>query len=822
MSKSQLRLIFSTIALVCPCIGVAQQNLTNTFTTSVARPDYGLGYNEIGFGKHHAGQDFFATTDSNIYASAFGKVVAMQVNGQGCRPGCNEAGCDCADHGLGNAIILEHTLLDGRKVYSLYAHNDSFAPTLSVGKCVAKGTLIGIIGATGYGLTDYWTRIVKNKGPHSHLELKSAAVLDSPDHAYCCGYTDNEDPSSHGYFDPGTYIGRVAVWDGTSESYTAPNGQTPVHPVGTLVRTRSSGTIYVVSAEAQLRGISHQETMQNLYMNGGFGLEKVIVISDGEFARYQIGNAIDNQLPGNNHRRPDGTLISSPGGEISIVTNNGGRRPFTSAGTFTALGYSFCNAVSVNQDEYDSYSPVGAPVTGEAVGAPPASGTPVQWTTKPPDSFANGATFTLAWNIANSSNTTYSHIHMTVDPNLIKDGNQAYIVRPDAGGLGAQQQSVSPNSAFVGPYSPGTTVYFIVHASNGDGVDNFSEVAHSNVSVASSTGGAPLQWTTAPPSSFSSSASFTASWTIKNAPGATYSHIHAALSAAALKSNPYVVRPDAGNSGLQSQGFRLADAFPASLTAGTVIYFIVHASDGASVDYYSEVAEGSIAGGGQTTVPIQWTNRPPDSFGNGEVFPLTWLINSAPGATYSHVHMARDSRDLKNNAFIVRPDAGSPGPQQQLVQPNDLVSGSFAPGTAVYFMVHASDGSSVDYYSESAQTTSTSATPTGSSAVQWITTPPSSFQNGQTFTVSWVVNSAPGTTYSHIHVGLSPGALKDPNQAFIVRPDGSVFGLQQQNVRPNDAVPGPFSVGVTVYFIVHASDNNGIDFYSEPFHATVR
>ncbi len=158
-------------------------------------------------GEKHTGMDFTSNDASNryaVYAAGPGKVVMMQVNGVGCT--CNHSGCGCQDHGLGNAIILEHTRQDGSVFYTLYAHNASFAPGLAVGQSVGKGTVIATMGGTGYGLSNFW-------GTHSHFEVKTAATLGStPSCSTCFGYTP-ADPTTYGYFNPASYINTVSVRD---------------------------------------------------------------------------------------------------------------------------------------------------------------------------------------------------------------------------------------------------------------------------------------------------------------------------------------------------------------------------------------------------------------------------------------------------------------------------------------------------------------------------------------------------------------------------------------------------------------------------------
>lgn len=66
------------------------------------------------------------------------------------------------------------------------------------------------------------------------------------------------------------------------------------------------------------------------------------------------GAVVNSPLPGNNHSQPDGRIIQQSGGvELSIVTDNGFRKPFASATAFLNLGYQFCNIAVVT--DYNAY-----------------------------------------------------------------------------------------------------------------------------------------------------------------------------------------------------------------------------------------------------------------------------------------------------------------------------------------------------------------------------------------------------------------------------------------------------------------------------------
>jgi murein DD-endopeptidase MepM/ murein hydrolase activator NlpD len=72
-----------------------------------------------------------ASSDGNVYAAAKGVVKYVGY-----------------DSGNGKHIILEHTL-NGKTVYTLYSHLDSYASGITVGKECSKGAKLGVYGATG-------------------------------------------------------------------------------------------------------------------------------------------------------------------------------------------------------------------------------------------------------------------------------------------------------------------------------------------------------------------------------------------------------------------------------------------------------------------------------------------------------------------------------------------------------------------------------------------------------------------------------------------------------------------------------------------------
>jgi murein DD-endopeptidase MepM/ murein hydrolase activator NlpD len=149
----------------------------------------------------------------DILAVGPGVVMRIQFIGKG----CSAAGGDC---GLGNSVILEHTLADGTRVDSLYAHLDSISADLTVGQCLPGGALLGTMGRSGFGDREY------NQSRYLHLEFKTVPVLGDPRTAlsdpaqfregqYFSYLTDGVDanPEDWGYRDPANFIKRLSVRD---------------------------------------------------------------------------------------------------------------------------------------------------------------------------------------------------------------------------------------------------------------------------------------------------------------------------------------------------------------------------------------------------------------------------------------------------------------------------------------------------------------------------------------------------------------------------------------------------------------------------------
>ncbi|MDQ3687603.1 MAG: M23 family metallopeptidase, partial [Acidobacteriota bacterium] len=275
---------------------------------------------------YHLGVDMPANDGSSVYAISDGTIWSISTGGWG----------------TGNiALVIKHTLSDGSEFLALYGHVRS---NLNIGNAVAAGTKIAEIGPYPEG------------GDHLHFGVRPTVtfpqVVNIPPIGY--GRADNSYwPSTNGFVDPVDWIrtkppeGSVACSNDSSENYRNKYGVTPLHPNGTLIKEASNATVYVLQG-GQKRAVS---TLQNLYTNGAFDFSDVITVSSEELALYSRGADVTVTFPWNGRNEPDGRLIKNSVGEISIVTNNGQRRPF--AGGYTDLGYDFCKAKAVS--DYELY-----------------------------------------------------------------------------------------------------------------------------------------------------------------------------------------------------------------------------------------------------------------------------------------------------------------------------------------------------------------------------------------------------------------------------------------------------------------------------------
>ena len=98
----------------------------------------------------HSGIDIGGPNLGDIKASNSGKVIYSGWYG-----------------GYGKVVIIEHGIINGKPVTTLYAHMSSIA--VSNGTKVSKGQVIGYEGTTGY-----------STGPHCHFEVRVNGQPNNP------------------------------------------------------------------------------------------------------------------------------------------------------------------------------------------------------------------------------------------------------------------------------------------------------------------------------------------------------------------------------------------------------------------------------------------------------------------------------------------------------------------------------------------------------------------------------------------------------------------------------------------------------------------
>lgn len=142
-------------------------------------------------GHYHTAIDYnFYTSAPSAYVVADGMVVKVEK-------------MNTADHGMGNNVIIAHTISDCSKVFSTYSHLASIDKAIAIGMRVKRGQQVGVMGGSGYGRSNYW-------GKHLHFELKTKPVSGTPQSFHgtckwgCWGYTPYW-PDGYGYYNPRSY-----------------------------------------------------------------------------------------------------------------------------------------------------------------------------------------------------------------------------------------------------------------------------------------------------------------------------------------------------------------------------------------------------------------------------------------------------------------------------------------------------------------------------------------------------------------------------------------------------------------------------------------
>ena len=403
-----------------------------------------LCYNSA-FSGYHLAQDMANPQGDPVYAVDSGDVIYSSpcVGGYG-----GPSGGSC-----GGALVIRHRAKDGTWFTALYGHLDSPHP---IGH-VYFGDIIGY--------SNNWNP------PHVHFGVRLGPdVADAnpyrgytPSTSSLFGFTKPVDSSNSCGTGTGFLDTYYACRNGSSVDFR-PNNNAPVHPNGTLIKSTTDGTVYLIR-NGQKQGIVSVAVLRNLYPNGGFDFKDVITVAQDEWNSYPTGSVITSQLPSNGRTHAEGRLIRrSTGGEISIVSDNGTRRPFVSSSVFLNLGYLFCNVVDATDSNYDSY-PVGAPITGTGGGA--TAGT-IQVNATLNGSSWSGA---VSYSLSGASSFSGSSVPSTF-------GNKptgSYTLSYSSGGpSGATLSNITPSSSQT--LGSGSTISFTLNftSSGGGGVTTLS------------------------------------------------------------------------------------------------------------------------------------------------------------------------------------------------------------------------------------------------------------------------------------------------------------------------------------------------------------
>jgi RHS repeat-associated protein len=301
----------------------------------------------------------------------------------------------------------------------------------------------------------------------------------------------------------------VVACSSPGTSTDRPNNRFPIHPNGTLVKTASNGTVFLIDG-GRRRGITSQSVLNNLYPNGGFTDNDVITIDSDELQFYSPGTDVSATLGFNGRSLPDGKLIRASGGsEVSIISNNGRRRPFASSTRFQNLGYQFCNVIDISLSDYNSYP------EDMAAGEFPTLSSPANGST------GQSLTPTFSWSAV--AHTDSYRIAVATSASALPSDPGAFIC-PNCVIFGSTSNtSFTPST----PLNPGTQYFWQVEATD---VPDFS-VWSATRNFTTMTATDAMQVVSTTPSdgtTLGTNSLFTTTWKLKNTGQTTWSNYFAA------------------------------------------------------------------------------------------------------------------------------------------------------------------------------------------------------------------------------------------------------------------------------------------------------
>ena len=433
----------------------------------------------------------------------------------------------------------------------------------------------------------------------------------------------------------GTVTPNACSSPGTSSD--RPNNRPPLHPNGTLVKISGDPRVYLIDG-GRKRGIPSQSVLNNLYTNGGFTNNDVITIGADELALYSPGTDVSGTITGNGRNQPDGRLISSSGGEVSIVTNNGGRRPFSTSTRFQNLGYQFCNVVSVT--DYGSYQPVGM-----AVGDLPSLSSPADV------SSGQSTTPTLSWGAVSLANNY--RVQAATSLNALP--TSPYFTECFSCIINTTTTSTSytPSS---GVLSPGTQYFWQIQALNFPDQSVWS-ATWSFTTTAPSDGMQLISQTPIDESLFTSNQLFNATWRLQNTGGTTWNSNYSAV---------WIQTPVGGNESTNlTSPLRVGASIP-------------NASPGATVDLTVSMIGPSSPG----TYYMYWQLQNANGVSFGSVFHIKIVVSQATDESFGNDKEGFGSGDSPGSNAGINDDSLNTATGNFNYQVNDMV----VPGRGLDFI----------------------------------------------------------------------------------------------------------------------------------------
>ncbi|MGH9968579.1 MAG: peptidoglycan DD-metalloendopeptidase family protein, partial [Pyrinomonadaceae bacterium] len=296
------------------------------------------------------------TPGQHVIASAEGLVVESvrtincnscdtEVGGCGGMPHCTTSQ---ANGGWGNSVVIQHA----DTTWSRYAHMQFNSVTVQNGDTVCQGLYIGNQGGTGTSCGDF-----NGCGDHLHFQKQNSSGV-----SISASFSDvaNNPLSCINYTTGSTEVSTCSTCQNGTSTLRNRDGGPPIHPPGSVVKTASNSTVYLIDSDNRKRPITSSSVLAQLYNQSTDARTStnftnwVITVGQDELDLYEQGGNLSAALAGNGQPFPDGKLIGL-NGEVSIVTGGGKRRAFASSSTFTGLGFNFCQVVNVSQTEYNSY-----------------------------------------------------------------------------------------------------------------------------------------------------------------------------------------------------------------------------------------------------------------------------------------------------------------------------------------------------------------------------------------------------------------------------------------------------------------------------------